>query len=129
MKLVFENWREYLKESSEKQEEEYVNLRQIAPTESLRSLKQAEKYAEEIDEVDDLPPIFLTDDGSGVYEIVDGHHRFDIATIKGFGTIRAVIADWDDLWNLMNEKDYPRDEAFKELTGWEYPPSHREGTQ
>ena len=126
MKLLLENWREYMKESSEKHEEEYVSLREIAPTESLRSPEQVEKYAEEIDDVDDLPPIFLEYDGSGTYKIVDGHHRYHIAAAKGFGTIRAVVADQMDLWNLM-EKGLDRAEAFEKLTGWEYPLSHGEG--
>ena len=83
MKLLMENWREYLKEEVQR-----VPLDKIAPTEKLGYLKYDDpeefeevianiEHAFELGEEDPLDVIY--NKAEDKYEIVDGHHRYHVA--------------------------------------------------
>tara|TARA_Y100000310_G_scaffold333533_1_gene411280 strand:+ start:294 stop:593 length:300 start_codon:yes stop_codon:yes gene_type:complete len=88
MKLLLENWREYIKEEVQR-----VPLDKIVPTEELGYLKyeDPEEFEEVVTDIEHAfemgkedPLDVVYDEATDMYEIVDGHHRFHVASEWGF---------------------------------------------
>jgi ParB-like chromosome segregation protein Spo0J len=96
MKLILENWRQYLKEGIDielgGEEAQRIPLNKIKPTEDLGYLKYDDpaEFEEVIANIehsfemgDEDPLDVIYDEAEDVYEIVDGHHRFQVASDWG----------------------------------------------
>ena len=102
---------------------ETVPIKWVKPAEGIRNTGNLENlealfslYAEW---PDGLMPVFTLSDGT----LLDGHHRLEAARRAGRSTVEAVIANEIGFDILAIERGWPRDEAFKKLTGWEWPMS------